>query len=1094
MLLNNGKFAPFDLVVSLAREGIKSGAFNAKPAQLHFNLDLAMRDVDRVLAEAVKADSEKVGAGETATGPFGTIYPGFTNNPEAAIDHLLSVKDGEVADAYLHPELGAIAFVYGNEKMGLRHILEKRGREFVSRIPEMLRTGRVEKDDGGLPRAYVIDSHDPAHVAVIRLDWDGKQKAWLVTAYDDIDGKFAGGSKLSDTATAVASEVPSEDGFVFSQEPGTPNIADQQNKGKIKDFGEKLGGARKDQAALRDAVTRELSDEEIASQPLSKIWPKESIDQIEDTFIAAVAHAARAEIPAKPRKSYLVSGWVNKVKALRGILSSVIANKDGQNEGRDLLKNWRVFPHFYSKVQLLEAIGRENWNRIGKVEVWPEATDYVDGEIRKRPLVIVEIDGNRHRYERSNVADVVETVQYTFGDTPQAKKMDFEVRGSPGRYAINKKGDPLYRKLKTFETSGEALAFRAGHYDELVAAWEAVKDSDNVKESDVRRSENRPRTAQDWRNGKDVTPEQFQDAFQFRGIEFGNWVSQGKNAKERQGMLNAAYDALMDLASIIGVPSKAMSLNGTLGLGFGSRGSGKFAAHFEPDMLVINLTKTRGAGSLAHEWFHALDNYFQSQRGKGYDYITNNPENYYVHKQSGTKLPARAFGKMIDGERDPKYGLISQRFRDRSQWELKEGVRTEVAEAFADLVLALNDSPMAKRASLIDKGRSGGYWSRIIERGARSFENYVIHKMMLKGYHNDYLANVTSIEEFSRDPGHYPYLLEGEIQPVAEAFDNLFATIQTKETDKGVAMFSRQSGIGSPSHRAAVEKIAQPLLEGLARAPGLVVVQHSNELPFDAPGDAKGALWRGDIYLVADNLATPVDVREAVAHELLGHFGLRGFFGDKLDVALNEIHKNNLRVQIAAKKWKDGNADLIAKLKAEHEFTDEDVRYRSIEEALSGIAEKGEKLTGWKRLAATLQSLLRSIGLHKWANALEAKTDAEALLALKKAEMFVRRGWTAGTPIPDAAYPLFMTAYHGSPHDHDGFDSSKIGTGEGAQAYGWGHYFSSVRAIAEWYRRNIRHSDKFMLDGVAITPNTVGIPPLAKYELLLSESVSMGAT
>ena len=51
-----------------------------------------------------------------------------------------------------------------------------------------------------------------------------------------------------------------------------------------------------------------------------------------------------------------------------------------------------------------------------------------------------------------------------------------------------------------------------------------------------------------------------------------------------------------------------------------------------------------------------------------------------------------------------------------------------------------------------------------------------------------------------------------------------------------------------------------------------------------------------------------------------------------------------------------------------------------------------------------------------------------------------------------------MTAWHGSPHDHDGFDSSKIGTGEGAQAYGWGHYFASAREVAEHYRRSIRNN------------------------------------
>ncbi len=43
-------------------------------------------------------------------------------------------------------------------------------------------------------------------------------------------------------------------------------------------------------------------------------------------------------------------------------------------------------------------------------------------------------------------------------------------------------------------------------------------------------------------------------------------------------------------------------------------------------------------------------------------------------------------------------------------------------------------------------------------------------------------------------------------------------------------------------------------------------------------------------------------------------------------------------------------------------------------------------------------------------------------------------------------------AYHGSPHDFDKFRSSAIGTGEGAQAYGYGLYFASRKDVAEWYR------------------------------------------
>jgi hypothetical protein len=45
-----------------------------------------------------------------------------------------------------------------------------------------------------------------------------------------------------------------------------------------------------------------------------------------------------------------------------------------------------------------------------------------------------------------------------------------------------------------------------------------------------------------------------------------------------------------------------------------------------------------------------------------------------------------------------------------------------------------------------------------------------------------------------------------------------------------------------------------------------------------------------------------------------------------------------------------------------------------------------------------------------------------------------------------------VTAYHGSPYSFDRFDISKIGTGEGAQAYGYGLYFAENEKVARGYR------------------------------------------
>ena len=52
---------------------------------------------------------------------------------------------------------------------------------------------------------------------------------------------------------------------------------------------------------------------------------------------------------------------------------------------------------------------------------------------------------------------------------------------------------------------------------------------------------------------------------------------------------------------------------------------------------------------------------------------------------------------------------------------------------------------------------------------------------------------------------------------------------------------------------------------------------------------------------------------------------------------------------------------------------------------------------------------------------------------------------------PVAPKGLGIRAYHGSPHSFEEFDISKIGTGEGAQAYGHGLYFAENRSVAEAY-------------------------------------------
>lgn len=90
--------------------------------------------------------------------------------------------------------------------------------------------------------------------------------------------------------------------------------------------------------------------------------------------------------------------------------------------------------------------------------------------------------------------------------------------------------------------------------------------------------------------------------YQLKGIEFGRWVPQS----ERDDYVNALRQSLYDLSVIM--HTKNIGMFDQLGVAFGARGNGGMAAaHYEPRLNMINLTRTSGASCLAHEYGHAID-------------------------------------------------------------------------------------------------------------------------------------------------------------------------------------------------------------------------------------------------------------------------------------------------------------------------------------------------------------------------------------------------------------------------------------------------------------------------------------------------------
>lgn len=60
----------------------------------------------------------------------------------------------------------------------------------------------------------------------------------------------------------------------------------------------------------------------------------------------------------------------------------------------------------------------------------------------------------------------------------------------------------------------------------------------------------------------------------------------------------------------------------------------------------------------------------------------------------------------------------------------------------------------------------------------------------------------------------------------------------------------------------------------------------------------------------------------------------------------------------------------------------------------------------------------------------------------------------------------YQSVYHGSPHKFDEFSLDAIGTGEGAQAHGWGLYFAGNKEVSEGYRKKLIKSYGNKIDSI----------------------------
>lgn len=92
--------------------------------------------------------------------------------------------------------------------------------------------------------------------------------------------------------------------------------------------------------------------------------------------------------------------------------------------------------------------------------------------------------------------------------------------------------------------------------------------------------------------------------------------------------------------------------------------------------------------------------------------------------------------------------------------------------------------------------------------------------------------------------------------------------------------------------------------------------------------------------------------------------------------------------------------------------------------------------------------------------------------AAQEQDLYGPQTQALGQKLAEAYNPVGMTVFHGSPHIFEKFDLSKIGTGEGAQAYGRGLYMAESPKVAQDYQ-TATSKDKFLTSQGLFDPSDI---------------------
>ena len=124
---------------------------------------------------------------QPTTGEFGPVYTQFEGKPKEAIKHLKKVQNGECVKALYREETGYVDIVWGNDEMGLCHIINEHkdkfkelGFEVEDFIPIVFAFGKFTESKTENKIRLVGEEF----MLIVKTKWNDKDKRFVMSTFD----------------------------------------------------------------------------------------------------------------------------------------------------------------------------------------------------------------------------------------------------------------------------------------------------------------------------------------------------------------------------------------------------------------------------------------------------------------------------------------------------------------------------------------------------------------------------------------------------------------------------------------------------------------------------------------------------------------------------------------------------------------------------------------------------------------------------------------------------------------------------------------------------------------------------------------------